>query len=288
MSKLRLAIIYEKKLNMFRLIRTFYPFILIILPISSSFLFQPKVTALITFLTSIIFFFAIFQKPLLRPYYFILNPILLGTRTYDTSDFYFYELSLTILLIIIIFEKLKFKRKFKINNTLITISIIFIFQIFVSFINSIFSINIFSYKELINYLFVLVYGLTFYHFCFASKDIIKQIPYAFGLAGPLTGLISLGYRIQGLSMLDISLGTEKDYFKFAKMGIFHYASLLRFSYTNIHLILLISIFAWIFILTKNSMLNSYNNNTMSCLWYTIFFKLIFMSNYIITSLFHFR
>ena len=134
----------------------------------------------------------------------------------------------------------------------------------------------FFLKVFINYSFSFIYMITFIYYCLNRIKNLDTILYSFGMAGPLVGLIATGYKITGQNMLQNALGLENsDVCTYScQQGIFHYASLLRYTYTNVHLIILISIFAWFQIIKKYNILNKFNINKN----FDVFHKFMFIFN----------
>ena len=238
---------------------------IISVPVISSFIFTPELTSLLTSISVIFFLPLIFINNYLSPYYFIIFPILIGTRILG-SNLYIYELTILFLFFLNWFKIINFKENIKFNNSSFIIFLIFIYQIFISLFYSSFFNSFFSYKVLINYIFALIFLVTYSYYCFKDEQTIQNIPYAFGLAGPLAALIALGYRVNGIVMQEVTLGIEDSnrYQRYADGFSFHYASLLRFTFTNIHLIILISIFTWIILLCRKKDLDLNKNKTIIC------------------------
>lgn len=273
---------------MYKLIKNFYPLIIILLPVISCFIYEPIITGTITNIIPVLLLPFFYKNASIRPFYFILIPLLLATRTPDSAFNFSYELITVFLFINILLKKTLFRKKenFNIPKIFFIVFLIFIFQLIVSLWTAASGETLFSLKTFMNYSFSFIYLIVFIYYCLNRVRNLDTIIYAFGFAGPLAGLIAIGYRITGRNMLAYSFGMENynPLVNYIEKGIFHYASLLRYTYTNVHLIVLISIFAWFLIIKKYNILNIYNKLNLSNK-FDIFYKFMFIFSILILFLF---
>ncbi len=262
-----------------------FPFLLIILPVFSSYFYQPTITGSISNIIPIILLPYFFKNYWIRPFYFILLPLLLATRTPDSLFYYSYEFIILILFLLTIKTSI-FKNNFKIPKIFFVFFYILIYQIIISLLTATLDEATFSMKIFFNYSLSFIYLITFTNYCLGNIKYLDSIIYAFGFSGPLTGLIAIGYKFQGIQMLQSSLGEDFDprFLKYSENDIFHYATLLKYTYTNVSLICLLSIFAWLIILRRNQINNIYQG-FISRINLRIFYKLMFIFSIIILFLF---